>query len=61
VGVILNRPTRVKHAGQPLWFGGPVMPQVLVAVFRSSETPKAAAFHVLKSLYLSMHPQNLER
>jgi putative transcriptional regulator len=60
VGVILNRPTRVKHAGRPVWFGGPVMPQVLVAVFRSEATPKAAAFHVLNRLYLSMHPHNLD-
>ena len=57
VGVILNRPTRVRYQGQLVWYGGPVMPQVVVAVFRSEETPKEAAFHVLKNLYLSMHPQ----
>lgn len=60
VGVILNRPTREQHQGQPLWFGGPVMPQAVVAVFRSGRPPQASAFHVLKNLYLSMHPQNLE-
>ncbi len=57
VGVILNRPTRVRYQGKPVWSGGPVMRQVVVAVFRSEETPKDAAFHVLKNLYLSMHPQ----
>jgi putative transcriptional regulator len=60
VGVILNRPTRAQHQGKPLWFGGPVMRQAVVAVFRSHEAPKAAAFHVLKGLYLSMHPQNID-
>ena len=60
VGVILNRPTRVRHQGQLVWYGGPVMPQVVVVVFRSEETPKEAAFHVLKNLYLSMHPDNVE-
>jgi putative transcriptional regulator len=60
VGVILNRPTRARHQDKPLWFGGPVMRQVVVAVFRSEETPAAAAFHVLKGLYLSMHPSNIQ-
>jgi putative transcriptional regulator len=57
VGVILNRPTGVRYQGQPIWAGGPVMRQVVVAVFRSEQTPKDAAFHVLKNVYLSMHPQ----
>ena len=57
VGVVLNRPTRVRYQGKPIWSGGPVMREVVVAVFRSEQTPQAAAFHVLKGLYLSMHPQ----
>ena len=57
VGVILNRPTSVRYQGQPIWAGGPVLREVVVAVFRSEETPKDAAFHVLKNVYLSMHPQ----
>jgi putative transcriptional regulator len=57
VGVILNRPTSVRYQGKPVWLGGPVMRQVVVAVFHSEERPKAAAFHVLKNLYLSMHPE----
>jgi len=57
VGVILNRPTSVRYQGKPIWAGGPVMRQVVVAVFRSQQAPKNAAFHVLKNVYLSMHPQ----
>jgi putative transcriptional regulator len=57
VGVILNRPTSVRYQGKPIWAGGPVMRQVVVAVFRAEQSPKDAAFHVLKNVYLSMHPQ----
>jgi len=62
VGVILNRPTPRKHeaTGEALHFGGPVMREVLVALFRSERAPPAAAFHVLKGVYLTMHPQNIE-
>jgi putative transcriptional regulator len=62
VGVILNRPTQAKHekTGATLFFGGPVMREVLVALFRSERTPDAAAFHVANGIYLTMHPQNLE-
>ena len=57
VGVILNRPTSVRYQGKPIWAGGPVMRQVVVALFRSEQAPENAAFHVLKNVYLSMHPQ----
>jgi putative transcriptional regulator len=57
VGVILNRPTTVRYEGKPVWMGGPVMRQVVVALFRAEGPPPAAAFHVLKNVYLSMHPQ----
>jgi len=62
VGVILNRPTERRHeiTGEPVFFGGPVMPKVLVALFRSQQPPAAPAFHVLKGIYLSMHPGNVE-
>jgi putative transcriptional regulator len=71
VGVVINRPTKLK-LGQflsqidtskyqdPVYLGGPVMRQALVAVFRSDTTPKAAAFHVLKGIYLTMHSDNIE-
>lgn len=71
VGVIVNRPTRVElrerlpglgdgAAGrEPLYFGGPVMPQAVVALFEAREPPGAPAFHVLRDVYLSMHPDNV--
>lgn len=72
VGVVLNRPTSMQLAKlaprwpgaekftDPLYAGGPVMRQVVVALFVSDATPKAAAFHVLPRVYLSMHPANIE-
>ena len=59
LGVILNKPTPARHEGRPLWFGGPVMIRGVVALFAAEAPPPAAAFHVLKNVYLSMHPQNL--
>jgi putative transcriptional regulator len=71
VGVILNRPTTLKlaqflsgefdttHYKDPIYFGGPVMRQALVMVFRAEAEPVAAAFHVLKNVYLTMHPDNV--
>ena len=72
VGVVLNRPSPHRLADvapnwpgaerykQPIYSGGPVMRQVLVALFESKDEPKARAFRVLPHLYLSMHPGNLE-
>jgi putative transcriptional regulator len=72
VGVILNRPGALKLAelmprvpgaesyADTVYLGGPVMRQVVVALFHSPSAPKAAAFHVLRDLYLSMHPANVE-
>jgi putative transcriptional regulator len=62
VGVILNRPTARRHetSGAPVSAGGPVMREVIVALFRSPTVPQAGAFHVLKDVYLTMHPRNLE-
>jgi putative transcriptional regulator len=57
VGVILNRPTTVRYQGKPVWAGGPVMRQVVLALFRSEQAPTAASFHVLRNVYLSMHPE----
>ena len=60
VGVILNRPTNRKHeaSGEAVYEGGPVMREVLVALFRAEREPPAA-FHVLPGVYLSMHPDNV--
>jgi putative transcriptional regulator len=71
VGVILNRPTQLRlqqflsgefdtsKYAEPVYAGGPVMRQALVAVFRSGAAPKAPAFHVLKGIYMTMHPDNI--
>jgi putative transcriptional regulator len=59
LGVILNKSTPARYEGRPLWFGGPVMARGVVALFAAEAPPAAAAFHVLKNVYLSMHPQNL--
>ena len=71
VGVILNRPTGAKldtlmpgeaaaaHA-EPLFYGGPVLPRSVVALFHAQQPPSAPAFHVLKGVYLSMHPAAIE-
>ena len=72
IGVILNRPMPAKLAEilpdnantgnyrDAVFFGGPVMRRTLVALFRSTAPPLAPAFPVLKDVYLSMHPQNIE-
>ena len=62
LGVILNRPTDGKHekTGEPIYAGGPVLPLTLVALFRSENLPGAAAFPLLKDVYLSMHPENID-
>jgi putative transcriptional regulator len=70
LGVILNRPTdieleRIAPRGAPLdnyedavYFGGPVLPQVAVALLRSESAPPAA-FRVADRVYLTMHPDNI--
>jgi len=72
VGVVLNRPSvrrlvdiaptwsGAEDFKEQIYSGGPVMRQVLVAVFESQNEPKERAFRVLPHLYISMHPGNLE-
>jgi len=72
VGVIINRPTPIRlsqflsndlntdNYKEPVFFGGPVMRQALVSILVSPAPPKAAAFHVLKNVYLTMHQENIE-
>ena len=57
LGVVLNRPTPARHEGRPLWYGGPVLERSVVALFAAEAPPAAAAFHVLRNVYLSMHPE----
>ena len=73
VGVVINRPSTLslsqflsqefetRNYRDPIFLGGPVMRQAIVAVYRSESPPGAAAFHVLKNLYLTMHADNLKR
>ena len=73
VGVIINRPSTLRlsqflsdefptqNYRDAIYFGGPVMRQAIVALFRSETAPAAAAFHVLKGVYLTMHADNLQR
>lgn len=72
VGVIINRPTTLKlsqflspdlptqNYRDPIFFGGPVMRQAMVSLFRAEAPPKHAAFHVLKDVYLTLHRDNIE-
>jgi len=72
IGVILNRPTDKRLADllpdwggagrfpQPLYAGGPVMQQVVIALFAAKKAPKEAAFAVLPGIYLTLHPRNIE-
>ena len=72
VGVILNRPSTLKlqqflsdefptqNYKEPIFIGGPVMRQAIVALYRSDTVPAEAAFHVLKNIYLTMHPDNIK-
>lgn len=71
VGVILNRPTRLKLSelrhdalaqryAEPLYFGGPVLERSVVALFKSEEPPHPATFHVHRQVFLSMHPGVIE-
>jgi putative transcriptional regulator len=72
VGVIINRPSpyrlsqflspdfETQNYRDPIYAGGPVMRQVIVAVYRSETVPAAAAFHILKNIYLTMHQDNLK-
>lgn len=71
VGVILNRPgstplSEILGEGgdsgsyrEPVFLGGPVMRRTLVAVFHSDRPPAAPAFHVLRTVYMSMHPESI--
>lgn len=71
IGVVLNRPSQVKLAEiapefpraseyrKRIYYGGPVLTRVIVALFRADPHPAAPAFRVLPDIYLSMHPSNI--
>jgi putative transcriptional regulator len=67
VGVVINRPSPLRlsqllppefpaqNYRDPVYFGGPVMRQAIFALFRAETVPAAAAFHILKNVYLTNH------
>ena len=71
VGVIINRPSPLRLSQllppelspqnylDPVYFGGPVMLQAIFALFRTETVPAAAAFHVLRNVYLTNHAENI--
>jgi len=73
VGVILNRPdTRALGEVAPqlrgaddftqtIYSGGPVLREVIVALFKAQTPPNESAFQVLPRAYLTMHPLAIER
>ena len=69
-GVIINRPTdrslaemlpseRFKRFKEPIFFGGPVAPQGLFAVFQA-DTFSGAAVTMLPGLYLAIVPDSID-
>jgi len=69
-GVIINRPTdrslaeilpseRFKSFTEPIFFGGPVAPQGLFAVFRGDGVP-GEAVALLPGLYLALQPATID-
>ena len=73
IGVILNRPeTRAlgeiapqlrgaDDFAQTIYSGGPVLREVIVALFKAETPPAESAFEVLPQAYLTMHPLAIER
>ncbi|MGB7543426.1 MAG: YqgE/AlgH family protein [Burkholderiales bacterium] len=70
IGVIVNRPTnrslaellpgeRFRRFTDPVFFGGPVNPNGLFAVFRSDKLP-GAAITLLPGLHLALHPDTVD-
>lgn len=71
IGVILNRPVSMRLSeilgedfdadryADRVFQGGPVMRRALIVVFHADTPPAAPAFHVLRTLYMSMHPDNI--
>ena len=73
VGVVLNRPLSMHLAdiapnwpgaekyAEPLYAGGPVMREVVVALFTADTAPDDSAFQVLPNIWLTLHPRLITR
>ena len=72
VGVILNRPTRrslgslfpdhepSKKVVEPVFYGGPISSQALVALVRAESTPGAGSVPLMKNLYLAFRATTID-
>ena len=72
VGVILNRPTRrslgslfpdhepSKKVVEPVFYGGPISSQALVALVRSESAPGAGSVPLMKNLYLAFRANTID-
>jgi putative transcriptional regulator len=73
LGVVLNRPDpralgeiapQLRGADdftQTIYSGGPVLSDVIVALFKADTPPAESSFEVLPQAYLTMHPLAIER
>ena len=72
VGVIINRPSdyalanvldapAAAKASDPLYSGGPFMPQQLLALIRDEKSPGEGSMQLVRGLYLSIGASVLER
>jgi putative transcriptional regulator len=72
VGVILNRPTRrslgslfpdhepSKKVAEPVYYGGPISSQALVALVRTESAPGAGSVPLMKNLYLAFRANTID-
>jgi len=72
VGVIINRPSdyalanvldapAAAKASDPLYSGGPFLPQQLIALIRDEKSPGEGSMQLVRGLYLSIGAAALER
>jgi putative transcriptional regulator len=71
VGVIINRPSdyelgdvldipATKKAADPLYSGGPYLPQQLIALIRDEKSPGAGSMELARGLHLSIRGAGIE-
>lgn len=72
LGIILNRPTDAKmgeifpdhepsqRLAEPVFFGGPVQSQIIVALIRSSQRPSEQAMPIAKQMYIAFDAPTID-
>jgi putative transcriptional regulator len=72
LGIILNRPTDAKmgeifpdhepsqRLAEPVFFGGPVQSQIIVALIRSTERPSEQAMPIAKQMYIAFDAPTID-